>query len=211
VAVLIAVVTPVGPGHEPYVHEAVTSVQFAWNRNHGEFSSLVHDVIDDTRGELGRSRARNQGIDRNDTADWFFFLDADDLMHPDGFAGCARRGEACALVFGAVCTEAHGILRENVHPLDWSGLMRYGAVGTLSMGCFVRADVARLVRFDENRDAGEDFDFYLRACSEYPWVKRSQPLVTIRTGIPSAGGPRGYDALDWRGVCEDVVAPWRGD
>ena len=204
----LSVVTPVGPGHERTVEDAVQSVMHAWESGRGAFTSLRHEVILDTDGALGRSAARNKGI-RSHPADWYFLLDADDLLMPLAFDVFEKADMDAALVFGAVCTDTHGIIRENVCPLDWDGLMRFGARGTLSMGCFVRADVAHAVPFAETLDAGEDFDFYLRACSMFPWEKLAEPLVTIRTRVPSATGPRGYESLDWRTACDRVINPWR--
>lgn len=204
----LSVVTPVGPGHERAVADAVASVMHAWETARGAFTSMRHEVMLDTDGALGRSAARNKGIAAH-PADWYFLLDADDLMMPMALDAHESAFMDAALVFGAVCTDTHGVIPENVWPLDWPGLMTHGARGTLSMGCFVRADVAHEVPFDETMDRGEDFDFYLRACSRFPWEKVEPPLVTIRTRIPSATGPRGYDALDWRAACESVIAPWR--
>lgn len=206
----VTAVIPVGPGHERYQLEAQASVRRAWAKSRGAWTSLVIEAIDDTRGVLGRSRARNNGIRSRRESDWFLLLDADDLMESDGFGRAREAVESGAgLVFGAVHTDTHGTIPENVWPLDWQGLLRHGAAGTLSMGCFVRGDVARAVPFDERLDAGEDFDFYLRACSRWPWQKVESPLVTIRRMTPSAGGPRGYDVIDWRAACEPHVERYR--
>lgn len=210
----LAVITPVGPGHENVVVECEQSVIRAWENNSGPFDGFSHTVVEDTEGKLGRSKARNAGIDFS-TTDWFFFLDADDLCHRDAFL---RFGEVIGkdprltAVFGAVCTKRNEskecVVGENAYPLNWDKLLRLGPRGTLSMGCFVRSDAARQTRFDESMDAGEDFDFYLRLLKDRSWTKIKQPLAVIRTNVPSAGGPRGYERLDWRAVCQGVVDKW---
>ena len=73
------IITPVGPGHTQAVEQAKASVQRAIKAGLGPFSEVRHVVVDDTEGALGRSAARNQAV-KASTADWLFFLDADDLL-----------------------------------------------------------------------------------------------------------------------------------
>jgi hypothetical protein len=73
------------------------------------------------------------------------------------------------------------------------------------MGFFCRADVARRLRFNEEMDAGEDFDFYMRLDD---FTKIATPLVDIGYDLPSAGGPRGYGRLDWIGACNKIIADY---
>jgi hypothetical protein len=201
--VRVTVITPVGPGHQRVSEECAASVREAWEHSRGPFDAITHQLWDDTEGKLGRSRARNLAMD---AADWFFFLDADDLCDPLAFVRFdeARESDPVA-VFGAVCTDRFGVTNENVYPLDWDTLIRHGPRGTLSMGCFVRGDVARQTRFNEELDAGEDFDFYLRALRGRRWVKVEGALALIRLSVPSATGPRGYTSLDWQAACMAVI------
>lgn len=83
-------------------------------------------------------------------------------------------------------------------------LFQHGALGTLSMGCFVRGDLG--LRFDESMDIGEDFDFYLRLPS---FTKRNKPLVHIGYTEPSAGGPRGASKVGWLDACAAVIERYR--
>lgn len=191
----LAVITPVGPGHERIVESAIASVRVAF-RNNRTFSGVRHIIIDDDRGDLGRSKARNIGMDRSD-ADWFFFLDADDTMRPDAL-NVALKSPA---VFGAVSLRSGPT--KNVYPCGWREVALHGACGTLSMGFFCRADVARRLRFNEGMNAGEDFDFYLRLDD---FAKLARPLVDIGYDIPSAVGPRGYHWIDWSGICNGLIA-----
>lgn len=190
----LAVITPVGPGHEGLAQRAIASVAEA---RVGQFTSIRHVIVEDSHGQLGRSRARNIGMETK--ADWFFFLDADDVMRPYAPRLCDFTVPA---TFGAVSLDGKR-LPENVYPCGWKEIVRHGAHGTLAMGCFVRADVARALRFNETLDAGEDFDFYMRLPC---FTKVDRPLIDIGYASPSAGGPRGYDKLDWTAVCNDIIA-----
>lgn len=203
----VVAITPVGPGHERVSLECDGSTKRAWAHSKGPFTSLSHFFFDDTQGKFGRSRARNMLVGAH-RAEWYLFIDADDICdkHAFGLFGAALSANPELIaVFGAVCTDRSGVIGENKYPLNWSGLLKHAACGTLSMGCFVRSDVAFETPFNESMDAAEDFDFYLRLLRGRSWVKIKEPLVMIRTQIPSATGPRGYTSLDWRGACQRVV------
>ena len=191
----LAVITPVGPGHDDVVLHAMASVDNA--SQSATFSSIRHVVVDDHLGRMGRSHARNIGMGTD--ADWFFFLDADDTMRPDALTLNDFRTSA---TFGAILLNGRPFER-NVHPCGWRQVALHGARGTLTMGCFVRADVARALRFNESLDAGEDFDFYLRLPG---FTKIAKPLIDIGYDTPSATGPRGYDEIDWTAICNDIIA-----
>lgn len=161
------------------------------------FESVQQVVIDDTKGTIGRSAARNVGMSYH--ADWYFFLDADDMMEPDALS---RNDFLSPATFGAIRLDGFDRVYFNYWPCGWKEIVKYGATGTLSMGFFCRADVARSLRFNEDMNAGEDFDFYLRLPS---FTKIKEPLVRIGYNIKSAHGPRGYDDLDWTKVCNDII------
>lgn len=195
----LAIITPVGPGHEKPAEQAIDSVNRAieYARGAGKlwFTRIRHVVIDDTKGLMGRSRARNEGMV---DADWYFFLDADDRMSKEALTLNDFNATA---TFGAVCLDAC-VYEKNVYPCGWEEIVKFGAAGTLSMGFFCRADVARQIRFNEKMDQGEDFDFYMRLPS---FVKIEKPLVEIGYQTPSAVGPRGYNEIDWIGICNKVI------
>lgn len=191
---------PVGPGHERFSVDAVRSVWRAWG-SPGSFTDLEIAVVGDARGERGRSASRNVGV-REHPGDWYFFLDADDRMLPGAFE---RVELGASATFGAVCLDGK-VSKDNVYPLTREGLFVHGAKGTLSMGCFVRGDVARETPFDETMDVGEDFDFYLRLPG---FVKVREPLVSIGYRLPSAGGPRGYETVRWVEACRKVIDGYR--
>lgn len=191
----LTVITPIGPGHAEVALRAMASVERA--KEASCFSSISHVTIDDYAGRMGRSHARNVGMEA--AADWFFFLDADDTMRPDALM---LNDFSSPATFGAVSLSG-GVSKHNVFPCGWREIATQGSRGTLTMGCFVRADIARALRFDQSLDAGEDFDFYMRLPG---FRKIERPLVDIGYDTPSAGGPRGYEGLDWTEVCNGIIA-----
>jgi len=211
----IAAIIPVGPGHIWVHDDCADSVKLAAKR----ISDIELDCkpYPDHEGKLGRSRARNLAIEASPEADWYFLIDADDLCCIDAFelfrASLAANPRLVA-VFGAINSDqmiSELLTRDNVFPLDWAGIMERGAKGTLAMGCFIRADVARATPFNEEMDIAEDFDFYLRALHRREWAKIDMPLVTIRHNVPSAGGPRGLATIGWREACGAVVERYRSE
>jgi len=197
--VRLAVITPVGPGHEGILPLAAMSVM---NLEHYCFDEIVHVIVNDTDGKLGRSRARNSGmID----ADWYFFLDADDIIMPYAPRVIERWGERYPAIFGAVQINGR-VTPVDVWPCRIKDIYEHGGKGTLCMGFFVKGEIAREIKFDESLDKGEDFDFYMRL-PDFHKVKF--PLVSVNSKIPSATGPRGYEELDWHMVCWEVIERYR--
>lgn len=182
----LVVVTPVGPGHEKFVPRCKASVR---RMAKGPFNEIHHKVVDDKEGKLGRGRARNEGmID----ADWYFFLDADDVVFSK--AATYLNQNYCA-TFGAVVLSGR-VPACNVWPCSWELIREYGACGTLSMGMFVRGDVARTLKFHESMEIAEDFDFYMRLPN---FIKVPHKLVNI--DYPRGKGSKS----DWLGECRKVI------
>lgn len=200
----IAVVTPVGPGHAALYKECRASAESAWRSGHGPFSSIRYIAVDDGEGRLGRSRARNIGIERAVAggADWLFFLDADDLMAPEVFESVAPFVRAHDAVWGLILGLAPGAARPHLRIPQIIGmdtlddLLLFDPFLTLQMGHFVRAPLAQALRFDESMDAGEDFDYYLRAWSAFRCVKVAREFFINRHALHSTG-PRAASAENW--------------
>ena len=191
----LAVITPVGPGHQAILLMAALSVV---NMDHDGFDEIVHVFVNDTEGKLGRSKARNAGmID----ADWYFFLDADDTIMTYATRNFFMIVGHYDAVFGSVMINGR-VSPQNVWPCNFEDVRSRKGLGTLSMGFFIKAEVARDLKFNEDLDKGEDFDFYMRLPSFY---KSKFPLVSINSKIPSAVGPRGYEDLDWLATTKEVV------
>lgn len=189
----LKIITPVGPGHEIYAKECAQSVKNEIERaiRVKQFSSIKHQIVDDTEGKLGRSAARNIAMC---DSDWYFFIDADDVM----MTGALDRNDFDApATFGAL-RKLNGEYSFNVYPCGWNDVAQYGCYGTLSMGFFCRPGP----RFNEDMDGAEDFEFYMRLPS---FTKVAEPLVAIGYNRPSATGPRGYHRFDWIKACDAQV------
>jgi hypothetical protein len=157
--------------------------------------------VRDLEGRLGRSAARNKGLDDN-PADWHFLLDADDEMAPGAFSLVDLETPA---TFGAVRLHPRtNQTAPNYWPVTREFLFLRGAEGTLSMGCFVRGNLG--LRFDESLDFGEDFDFYMRLPG---FTKQREPLAYIGYDRPSASGPRQAIENKWVERSNQVIAQYR--
>ena len=200
-----AVVTPVGPGHADRARDCRASIDAAWRENADPFSQLELFFIDDGAGALGRSKARNIGA-RNAQragADWIFFLDADDLMAPRAFSVFSEYVDKFDAVWGLVAVKPPGDTQHHIRfpqaltLRNVDELLLLDPFITLVMGHFVRASVATALPFDEAMDAGEDFDYYIRAWEKYRCVKTDGVLSVIRSDLHSSG-PRAATADQWR-------------
>ncbi len=207
-----AIVTPVGPGHEHYALDAEDSVTQARATARGPFADIVFIKVDDTQGKLGRSAARNEGVQlaRKAGAEWIFFLDADDVLCPHAFANVARDLPGHDAVWGAIYElagdEENGVYRPGqllpITRIDQ--LLANDPFITLQIGHFVKTELALATPFDPQLDAGEDFDYYLRMWSQYRCVKIAQPFFYNRRDT-YAGGPRAATDRDWRMAVERII------
>ncbi|MEO7727005.1 MAG: FkbM family methyltransferase [Burkholderiales bacterium] len=208
-----AVVTPVGPGHEYFALDAEESAHQAHATAAGPFADLIYIKVDDTRGELGRSAARNQGVRlaQQGAAEWIFFLDADDIMCPQAFANVGAHVGSYDAVWGAIYEladdEESGAIRAGqlmpITRLDQ--VLGNDPFITLQIGHFVKTAVALAVPFAPELDAGEDFDYYLRVWSQFNCVKIAQPFFFNRRAT-YAGGPRAASDRDWRVAVERIIS-----
>lgn len=196
------IVVPVGPGHEDIYKRAVESVRMA-SMDKGPFKEIGMRLIDDSNGELGRSKARNQGVEEAD-ADYLFFLDADDVLHPSCFANFSSYAgyDAC---WGAIVELRNGVAgwRYQVPKLfTYEQLLAFDPYQTLQMGHFVRTEVAQKHPFNEELDTGEDWDYYLRVWKDHKCIKIDQPFF-LNDRTRHSTGPKAATGRDWM----DVVYP----
>src|SRR6476620_2534446 len=207
-----AVIVPVGPGHELLAEDAVASVHAASAVSPGMFSEIAVIKVDDTRGEVGRSAARNSGI-RSATrtgAEWSFFLDADDILAPAAFRNVAPYIGKYDAIWGTICEladdEETGIPRNGqlTEVDDIAQLLGNDPWLTLQMGHFVKTHVAAATPFDTALDDGEDFDYYLRTWSGFTCRKVAAPFFYNRRHN-HAGGPRGATDRDWRIAVQRII------
>ena len=187
-------ITPVGPGHEEVAIDAIASAM-----------KLGYEVIpvDDTQGKLGRSKARNIGV-KMATAEWLFFLDADDLMHKD-----AKKAEKYKDYDGIWGLINDGKVRiPQVRKVDFKSLLGHDPTQTLQMGHFIRRRVALDYPFNEILDCGEDFDYYLRVWRDKNCIKIPHTLFVNRRGNHSTG-PRSANGRQWSEQVALIQARWK--
>jgi glycosyltransferase involved in cell wall biosynthesis len=200
------VIVPVGPGHEELMHHAMESVRVATAMRH-PFEAVRLRVVDDRQGLAGRSAARNQAV-RESTADWLFFLDADDAMHPEALVNVEPYLATHDAIWGMV-------LEWDGHLAQWryqvprietlEVLVAYDPFLTLGpMGHFVRREVATANPFDEDMDCGEDWDYYLRLWRGYRCIKQEGPLILNYRGQHSTG-PRSATGKQWGEVVRPMI------
>ena len=210
----LEVLTPIGPGHGRLIEACRASVEDAVRNAPGW--DVDHLTIDDTAGRLGRSRARNKLLHWS-TADWIFYLDADDLMHHHALARLPGIDSLDA-IWGQVTLgpdpwsdfqlDHYRMIREARHldvdhEVDWVRLFRDGPYGSLSMGHLVRGDIARATPFLEYMDEAEDFENHLCLVSRHRWKKLLHPLTVIRPWASSKGPRRATG--DWGKSCWRLI------
>ena len=206
----VGVVIPVGPGHEHLVDAAIESVYEAGRPC--RFSEWEAFTIDDPKGALGRSRARNVAAEAalREGCDWLFFLDADDTMVPEAgmrleAALDARPG--LQAVWGRIlhevglfdstktliATEQHSPHNDRTPLETWEELVSFDdPFGSFNVGCAIRCDLWREIGgFLEDWDIAEDHEFAYLAAATGEWIKLHDPLILVGAHRESAGGPRG--------------------
>jgi len=208
------VITPIGPGHADLARQAESSVLDAVQHSKGSFDDIEWFPVEDPRGELGRSRARNIGIDsaREAGCDWLFFLDADDLIAMDAFDTVSALLDQCDAVWGAICElkESGPALRDSqvLEIKDYAALITHDPYLTLQMGHFVKASCLEEKPFDETLDTGEDFKYYLALWKSHRCIKIPKPLFVNRRGQHSTG-PRSASGREWGEAARKLIAEAR--
>ena len=206
----VAVIAPVGPGHEDYLkswqdsivaaHTPGVEVGMYWRHDDGRGRSAMRNYI------MGRARA-----------DWFFFLDADDEMTPNALADFLRLHKEdpdCDAFIGSIGgIQANGndaIRGANQYPKNRLELAATTKLnGLFSISGFYRAAKAKAVGFHEDTDTAETYEFQCAFIAQYPWKKVREQFTRIRLDRPSAGGARGYEDLQWLDACRPVFDFWR--
>lgn len=208
--VRLAIITPVGPGHERYIEELGKQCR-----------GFDHIVIRDPEGRIGRSAARNVGMANAVDADYIMFLDADDEL-ADGFAekveAAIERHPDCYAILGLIAgltsrgrplSDRHGRRRHlNTVYGGWDELTDMPPKFCVS-GLFRAAEAADH-RFMAPLDHAEEIEFVLSFCAKYPFAMYAGPFTHIRCDRPSAVGPRGYTSLDWQAAAGPIMRYWRG-
>jgi FkbM family methyltransferase len=209
------VVVPVGPAHDALFKECEHSVRVAEQHSAGPFSVIDIIAVDDTQGRIGRSAARNQGIERARAAgaEWIFLIDADDLVAENAFAAVqphihdydAIWGQICSLKFGETVATLRNPQAAKISNLI--ELMVHDPYQSIQSGHLVRTEIACAHTFNVALDFGEDFDYYMRVWRNARCTKLAEPLFINRIGR-SARGPKSGDGLQWRPAVHRILSSY---
>jgi hypothetical protein len=207
-----AIITPVGPGHQKLYDECLVSIQKTFSHNRGNFSEIIPIRVDDPKGKLGRSKARNIGIRKaaDHNVEWIFFLDADDIMSTSAFEYVTPYLEEYDGIWGCIWTIEQGETKAKERPLQLpflysiEDLLSYDPFVTLQLGHFVKTSAALSTLFDESLDTGEDFDYYLRVWEKYTCIKIPLPFFYNRRSLHSRG-PRSAAGAEWSKQVEEII------
>lgn len=196
------VIIPVGPGHREICEIAGGSVSIAAMYNMGPFKDVGILFGDDGEGKRGRSRTRNDLVLKS-KAEWVFYLDADDLMHPAAFKQLPAMLEYSTItpvgLWGTITEYKDGCVvpRFQIPTIEsYAELIKFDPTQTLQMGHFVRRDIALEYPFNTEMDTGEDWEYYLRIWKHENCIKMDKPMMVNRRGQHSTG-PRSATGRDW--------------
>jgi len=116
----------------------------------------------------GRSAARNKGIEKS-LGEYLFFLDDDDLMHPefiDNFINCSPKEEV--LVFKYEMLYLNGTNRKTYIPGAADTFFKKYILDSYALSAFVFSRKALgKKRFTPNAFIGEDFNFIFNLLNSY--------------------------------------------
>ncbi|TFH67055.1 MAG: glycosyltransferase family 2 protein [Gemmatimonadales bacterium] len=208
-------IIPVGPGHRRLSRRAEWSIKVAQGHGLGPFSEVECVLVDDTKGQFGRAAARNHGMSLHPDADWYYFLDADDMMHGEALvrfgAGRKRHPEARA-IWGKGLLWMHGeyvAIGDEIFPMTWEDVILCMNLGTFGVGHFVGGEEARRLRFDETVPHCEGFEFCVSFISCFPWVKIEEPLSIIDKDAPSCNDHYSPCPAPWTRAFNAHVMKWK--
>lgn len=200
----VVVVVPKSSLHARFEERFVRVVNEAWSYSHGPFSSMKIEFVEDTEYR-GAGWGRNLGVERNPEADWYFFVDVDDLPKPWCFEAMNRA--TSDVVWGVI--EHRKRIGEEVAmfvnsraflPYSWDLLVSRGHddKSGLNNAFFIKGDLARAHRWFEGEYALEDIEYFIVVTAHSSYERLPFPLVTIDQISPKPNAPRaGGDAATW--------------
>ena len=192
----LVLVVPIAMIHERFRERFAAVVQKAWEYSPGPFSSMKIEFVED-KDRQGAGWGRNVGMDRNPEADWYFFLDVDDLPKPFCFEAMNRanadivwgviehRTQADAETFMVVDERSFG-------HYGWDELVTFGHRGGsgFNTAFFIRGPTARSFRWFERTPVFEDVEYFILTTAHAEYERLKFPLVTIDKTVrkPVDGG-----------------------
>ena len=213
----LAVITPIGPGHEESYKACRNSIEQAWAYDNGPFSHVVILPQWDLEGANGRSASRNKGLQeaRQLGCEWVFFIDADDIMTQFAFADVKKELENFDAIWGVICEapyDDHTKMQLRPGQLlptqSIDDLVDTDPYLSIQMGHFARTELAESVGFDQKLDSGEDFKYYLEMWRRFRCCKTSSIFFVNKRGNHSKG-KRSSTGSEWRSNVEKIIFDYK--
>lgn len=203
----LAVLTPVGPGHEDTAYRAALSALTAWRYDRGPFTEFRHFFFDDRKGINGRALARNVLNERaykGWNADWVIHLDCNDMIHPAAYQaigeGMREHPEAKSIwgchsmivpAYAASATAGYDVdtdprwpdivhiyrTRFDISPLTWETFIKMRVRGTLGTLACIDAKLCYAVGFLPELPAAEFYEHTHAVLASAPFWKLKRPVV----------------------------------
>lgn len=192
----VVVVTPYSKKHRRHIARCEKLVRQAWEYSTGPFEKLTHVCLLDKEGR-GPAWGRNKIIETHTDADWFFFLDADDLIKPFAFEAMNWMEQETDSVWGFIewrskSEKGNSPYEMRVNPFNfqeqtWLRLLETGHDGAagLNNACFVRASLARKFPAFETAHTLEDIECFICWWAHGTAQKLPFPLTTVDSVVPS--------------------------
>jgi len=185
------VVTPYTPRHKRYLDRSMSCLENAKAYSSGPFDEITQVFYED-KDLKGPGYARNQIIGGPLKPDWYFFVDADDMIKRHTFEAMNwlldRDGEVTDIVWGQI--EHRGTRMGEVmmlgnagayEPFGWNRFLARGhdRGGGINCGFFARGDLIRRYQWFEGQFTLEDIEYFTTIMSEGTFLRLPFPLVTV--------------------------------
>lgn len=203
----LAVIIPVGPGHERCALRAVRSTMGQLGNT---FTSIRVCPLSDPAG-TGRSVTRNEAMDICSFADWYFFLDADDEMMPNALdlPPLDEIGAVWGQPFHKHPDGSTRLFTDNIPDWETAVTRRRALEDAFCTGFFARADIAREERYNEGLDFGEDHEFFYRLIARTEFRHLAVPLVTVNRGEQATLAKQRHTPPERMVNSRELAAFWR--
>lgn len=192
----VTVITPYIEPHERMLERCRKTVDAAWEYSQGPFSSMNHACIVDAN-QKGPGWGRNQAIEDNPDADWYFYVDADDMMKEFAFEALAWAKDEVDVYWGVTEHRAKiddgtamSIRPRALRNTSFSEFASFGfdGGGGYGVGHFVRGDLQRRFKWFLNA-VYEDIEMFLCLMAHGSFTRLPFPLVTIDKRVRSSSTP----------------------
>lgn len=187
----VAVIIPVGAGHEEHLRRALDSVEAQTYRNWecivvndtgAPMDYTAHPWVKEvrTRGRIGAGAARNAGV-KAAKAPMLAFLDADDWFDPRFLEATLNQWRTTGryVYTDWISVNQQGILERNeTFNYNFDVIFQRTSIHAVNI-LIPRADFLTLGGFDEGMAAWEDVDFFMKAAvNGYCGVRLPEALFT---------------------------------